>query len=65
MPARARPVPFWRQGLRVDLAMSLRPFWARVPRRALAKYAVTTWCTSDSLYSRPNSSSEALTLAVA
>src|SRR6266404_3741485 len=37
MPARARPVPFWRQGLRVDLAMSLRPFWARVPRRALAK----------------------------
>src|SRR5487761_2703388 len=31
IPARARPVPFWFQGLRVDLATSLRPFWARVP----------------------------------
>ena len=36
MPARARPVPFWRHGLRVDLAISLRPFCARVPWRALA-----------------------------
>src|SRR5258708_40376970 len=42
IPARARPVPFWRHGLRVDLAMSLRPFCARVAMRALARCAVTT-----------------------
>ncbi len=36
LPARARPVPFWRHGFFVDLATSLRPFCSRVPRRALA-----------------------------
>src|SRR5262249_46284597 len=36
-PARARPVPFWRQGFLVDLLISLRPFWARLPARALAR----------------------------
>src|SRR3954447_9534433 len=35
-PARARPVPFWAQGLRCDLLISLRPFCARVPLRAFA-----------------------------
>ena len=51
--------------LLVRLLMSPRAFCARVPWRALARYAVTTWCTSDSLYSRPNSASDAATLAVA
>ncbi len=37
IPARARPVPFWRQGLRVDLAISLRSFCLRVPERAFAR----------------------------
>ena len=36
MPARARPVPFWRHGLRVECLTSLRSFCARVPWRALA-----------------------------
>jgi hypothetical protein len=35
-PARARPVPFWRHGFLLDLLISLRPFWARVPSRAFA-----------------------------
>ena len=37
IPPRARPVPFWRHGLRVDLAISLRSFCARLPLRALAR----------------------------
>src|SRR6266508_1612059 len=35
-PARARPVPFCRQGFLCEWRTSLRPFCARVPRRALA-----------------------------
>src|SRR6266699_5554898 len=35
-PARARPVPFWRQGFLCEWRTSLRPFCARVPRRAFA-----------------------------
>src|SRR6266702_2951463 len=62
-PARAPPVPFWRQGFLCEWRTSLRPFCARVPRRALALSAVTTWCTSDSLYSRPNKASGAATVA--
>ena len=40
IPARARPVPFCLNGLRVDFATSLLSFCARVPLRALAKNAV-------------------------
>src|SRR5690606_5901547 len=36
MPARARPVPFWRQGFLVECLTSARSFWARLPLRALA-----------------------------
>ena len=36
MPARARPVPFWRNGFFVECLTSPRSFWARVPWRALA-----------------------------
>ena len=31
MPARARPVPFWRHGLRVECLTVVRSFCARVP----------------------------------
>jgi hypothetical protein len=33
VPARARPVPFWRQGLEPPPATSERRFWALVPAR--------------------------------
>ena len=36
MPARARPVPFWRHGFLVEWFTSPRSFCARVPRRAFA-----------------------------
>ncbi len=36
MPARARPVPFWRHGFFVLCLTVSRFFWARVPWRALA-----------------------------
>jgi len=49
MPARARPVPFWRHGFLVEWRTSLRVFCLRVPWRPFAAYATTTWCTSDSL----------------
>ena len=49
MPARARPVPFWRHGFLVLCLTLPRSFCARVPWRALAWKATTTWCTSASL----------------
>ena len=36
MPARARPVPFWRHGFLVEWCTSPRSFCARVPMRAFA-----------------------------
>ena len=48
-PARARPVPFCAHGFLCDLLMSARPFCLRVPLRAFAWYAVTSWWISDSL----------------
>src|SRR5690606_14767069 len=62
IPARARPVPFWRQGFLVLCLTVARSFWARVPLRALAWKATTTWCTSASLKSRPNTVSGAATV---
>jgi hypothetical protein len=59
MPARARPVPFWRHGFLVEWRTAPRSFWAREPMRAFAWNATTIWCTSDSLKSRPNTSSDA------
>ena len=49
MPARARPVPFWRHGFLVECLTIARSSWARVPSRALAWKATTIWCTSASL----------------
>src|SRR5688572_24842486 len=60
MPARARPVPFCRQGFLVECLTAPRSFCAREPMRALAWKATTIWCTSDSLKSRANTSSVAL-----
>jgi hypothetical protein len=51
-PARAWPVPFWRHGLMPPPRTSAFVFCALVPARPPAMYATTTWCTSDSLYSR-------------
>src|SRR5512139_216156 len=42
-PERARPVPFWRHGLCVDAVTSARVCCARLPLRAFAWNAVTTW----------------------
>src|SRR5687768_1706075 len=63
-PARARPVPFCFHGFLFDLLTSPRAFCLRVPCLALARKAVMTWCTSDSLYSRAKAASEADTLVV-
>jgi len=63
MPARARPVPFWRNGLAVVCVTVARSFWARLPRRAFAWKATTIWCTRASLKSRPNRVSEACMVA--
>src|SRR4030095_1110631 len=48
-PARARPVPFCAHGFLCDLLTSARPFCLRLPLRAFAWYAVTSWWISDSL----------------
>src|SRR6266436_273460 len=45
MPARARPVPFWRHGFLVERLTAPRSFCARVPRRAFAWNATTIWFT--------------------
>src|SRR6266550_4897553 len=65
MPARARPVPFCRQGFLVEWLTAPRSFCARVPRRAFAWNATTIWCTSASLKSRANSASGALKVPAA
>src|SRR6185295_7427751 len=65
MPARARPVPFCRHGFLVEWFTAPRSFCAREPMRALALKATTTWCTSASLKSRPNSASGALKVPAA
>src|SRR2546425_708225 len=65
MPARARPVPFYRHGFLVEWLTAPRSFCARVPRRAFAWNATTIWCTSASLKSRANSASGALKVPAA
>src|SRR6266446_4721337 len=65
MPARARPVPFWRHGFLVEWLTAPRSFCARVPRRAFAWNATTIWCTSAWLKSRANSASGALKVPAA
>src|SRR6056297_349812 len=48
-PCRARPVPFWRHGLRPPPRTSARVLVLCVPWRAAASCAVTTWCITGTL----------------
>src|SRR3954470_21384975 len=45
-PWRARPVPFWRHGLRPPPRTSARVLVECVPARSEARPAITTWCIS-------------------
>src|SRR5215207_644867 len=48
-PCLARPVPFWRYGLRPPPRTSPRVFVLCVPWRAAASWATTTWWISGTL----------------
>src|ERR1700740_26615 len=61
-PARARPVPFWRQGLALPPETSPRVRVAAVPLRLAACSARTLWCTSAPRKRAPKASSSSLTL---
>ena len=52
-PWRARPVPFWRNGLAPPPRTSARVLVDCVPARAAASWAVTTWCSTARLGSSP------------
>src|SRR4051794_9182509 len=60
-PWRARPVPFWRNGLAPPPETSPRVFVAWVPRRRAASSASTTSWTSGPLNGTLNTSSSSLT----
>src|SRR5579871_2021808 len=60
-PARARPVPFWRQGFELPPETSPRVFVAAVPRRRAANSARTDSWTSGPLKRAPNASSSSVT----
>src|SRR4051794_41638509 len=57
VPARARPVPFWRHGLAPPPRTIPRVRVACVPWRRAASSATTTSCTSGPLKGAPNTSS--------
>ena len=57
-PARAEPVPFCACGFLPPPRTSARVFCALVPARPAARYALTTWNTSDWLYTWPKFSSD-------
>ncbi len=52
-PWRARPVPFWRNGLAPPPRTSARVRVDWVPARTPASWAVMTWCSTARLGSRP------------
>ena len=54
-PGRARPVPFWRNGLAPPPRTSARVLVDWVPERAAASWAVTTWWSTARLGSMPKS----------
>src|SRR6202034_2819448 len=60
-PARARPVPFWRQGLAPPPETMPRVFVAAVPRRRAACSARTLWWTSGPLKRAVNARSSSAT----
>src|SRR5579885_77156 len=63
-PARARPVPFCFQGFLPPPETSPLVFCLAVPARPPARYALTTWWTSGSLYAAPNTRSATASLFV-
>src|SRR5262245_19193016 len=52
-PCRARPVPFWRQGLRPPPRTSPRVLVSCVPRRAFACWRRSAWCMTAIFGSMP------------
>src|SRR5580658_868023 len=60
-PARARPVPFWRQGLAPPPLTRPRVLVEALPRRRAANSARTDSCTSGPLKRAPKASSSSLT----
>src|SRR3954454_23431382 len=60
-PARARPVPFWRQGLAPPPRTSPRVLVAAVPRRRALSSARTDSWTSGPLKRAPKATSSSLT----
>src|SRR3954468_13471163 len=63
-PARARPVPFWRNALAPVILTSPRVFVDEVPRRRAFSSAVTVSCTSAMWNSSPKTPSSRSTLPV-
>src|SRR5512133_2635663 len=63
-PARARPVPFWRQGLAPPPRTSPRVLVAAVPWRRALSSARTHSCTSGPLKRAPKAASSSLTFFV-
>src|SRR3954453_15444614 len=63
-PARARPVPFWRQGLAPPPETIPRVLVACVPRRRAASSATTTSCTSARWNGAPHPAASSLTASV-
>src|SRR6185312_11023280 len=61
VPARARPVPFWRHGLEPPPETSPRVLVAAVPRRRAACSARTLWCTSGPWKRSANAPSSSFT----
>src|SRR5439155_17275829 len=61
VPARARPVPFWRHGLAPPPRTMPRVLVACVPRRRAASSATTTSCTSGPLNGVSNTSPSSVT----
>src|SRR5437764_7736294 len=60
-PARARPVPFWRQGLAPPPRTSPRVRVDAVPRRRAFSSARTVSCTSGMLNRAPNAPASSVT----
>src|SRR5205085_9231487 len=63
-PARARPVPFWRQGLAPPPRTLPRVLVACVPWRRAASSARTDSCTSGPLKRAPKTASSSVALPV-
>src|SRR5262249_9694031 len=61
VPARARPVPFWRHGFERPAATSARFLAARVPRRSAFSAAGTVSCTMCGFTSAANTDSSSVT----